>query len=206
MNIILGIISLLVILYTIIFYLRLKKEVNTNKKMSDDYFVNMINRFRILTIISILLGVISFGYNVYITLNKVYEDNDINKYEEYISNLRNDSSVNSDLLIFPDKVDKNKVKEFKNYNKNFIVNSSYFILLKYEYNEEEFNIELNRLKYYSKEEINKDGSELYIVSNNEDSKEYIIIENNIITYVYNQSFNKSDLNINGTIFDIIDKK
>ena len=201
MRLILAMCSLLIICFTIVYYLLFKKEVNSNKRMSDKVFKSKMNTFSVLTVVSIVLGIISVAYNIYYSFSTINENNDIKRYNEYVSYIKSYDDAHSDLSFFPKEVDKSNVVNFYNYNKNGFKESSYFVLLSYKYDEENVTIEEDRIKSISTYEMNRDNDKVYIISDNgKGNKEYVIVKDNIITYVFNQLFKKDDLDIDKSYF------
>ena len=65
-------------------------------------------------VLSILIVLLVAGLLVFLISRKeVKSFNDLDKYDEYLSNLRDNSDAHSKLLIFPNKIEKEKVEEFE---------------------------------------------------------------------------------------------
>ncbi len=135
---------------------------------------------------------------------EVHSYNDLDKYEEYLYKLRYESDAQSRLFIFPDKINKDKVESFEYLVKDSLLEDSYLFYIIINYDEKEFNKEIQRIKdikrvyngknkYILKAENLK--YETYItICDGMDIYEYVMIDNDNkkIIYVFKQLFNANN--------------
>ena len=145
-------------------------------------------------------------FNVFkITENK---SDDKTKYGEYLDELINNYDVHSELLIFPDKVDKESIENFKYQTQDGIFDGSYFLYLVCNYDNEKYNKELTRIKNIKTKYRNKIKRPIYLREDQYDAYiaimdgyntfEYVLFdkENLKVIYIFNQLFDYKSIKLN----------
>ncbi len=156
----------------------------------------------LLLIISILIVCILLVLFLYKKDVKSY--NDLDKYEEYLDHLRNNSDARSRLFIFPDKINKDKVESFEYLTQEGLFDGSYLFYIVVNYDEKEYNKEEERIKnikriYNGKNKYILKAEDLkyetYItICDGMDTYEYAMLDNDNkkIAYVFRQLFNANN--------------
>lgn len=159
--------------------------------------------------IKILLIILSIliicGVSIFIiNKEKIYEKKDIDKYKEYLSELKNNSDVHSKLFIFPDEINKDNVEEFQYLKKDGLFDGSYLFYIIVKYDEKEYNKEIDRLKKIKRIFNGFDKFILYTeelkyhtyitICDGMDTFEYALLDDNNkkIIYVFRQLFNSNN--------------
>ena len=192
-------IALLFMIVTFIMYIDIKKTLKSHKKVIKKDLEVKTKRFNIMIIISIVLSIIAIVITVIENSTEIKKNANINatNYEIYIKKYKENDDINAELDYFPDNVNASNVIEFSEYRKNGLFSKSYFILLKYQYSKSELISELERIKLMSIENIedNQNPYYIYLISNEDNIKEYVLLDNNSnqLIYVFNQRFSKKDV-------------
>lgn len=205
MRIFLTILSIIMIIITLYFYFNLKNDLKKKNRITKIYILDKLKIFNILLIVSISLSVITIIYNISTGINRIRKNENIDNYELYINEYIKNDDIHSNLSSFPKNIDKNNVLSFGEYNRDGLFDGSYFIYLRYQYEEELFNKELSRIKVLSNKKIeNKDINYIAYIINDDyhGTSEYVLIDetNYQIIYVFNQLFSSSELDINKNFF------
>lgn len=203
MKYVLIIVSIIVIILTMVIYFKLMKEVKNNKQISKDYLIKKVNTFSILLGVLFILTIISIGSNIYKAINEIRVNEDITKYNFYISEYKKNDDVHSKLDYFPKEIEKDKVISFGEYNRDGLFDGSYFIYLDYKY--DDISEEINKIKDKSIKVINEVDSvyTIYVISDDGNgTQEYVLVnyDTKEIIYVFNQLFTSKEISINEDYF------
>ncbi len=150
-------------------------------------------------VISILVVLLVAGLLVFLISKKdVKSFNDLDKYEEYLSDLRDNSDAHSKLLIFPNKIDKDKVEKFEYLSVEGLFDGSYLFYIIVNYDDNNLKKEIERIKQIKR---TYNGKDKFIISEENlkyptyiticdgmDTYEYVMIDGNKIIYVFRQIF------------------
>lgn len=155
-----------------------------------------------LKIILLILGIlIIIGLLIFLlSKTKIIEKNDIENYEKYLSELQFNTDVHSKLFIFPSKVNKENVEAFQYLRQDSLFDGSYLFYVIVNYDETEYNSEIQRLKELNR--LFKYGVKypIYVeslkypayitISDGYDTYEYALVdsENKKIIYVFSQLY------------------
>ncbi len=151
----------------------------------------------LLIILSVVIvcGLIIF----FIARQDIKSYDDLDKYEEYLSDLRNNSDAHSKLLIFPDKINKDNVEEFEYLAIDGLFDGSYLFYFVVNYDDASLKKEVERLKnikrtYNGKnkeviiEEENLKYPTYITICDGMDTFEYAMVDGNKVVYVFKQLF------------------
>ena len=206
-RIILGIISIIYIIITLIIYLKLRKELKSDKKLEIEYIENRIKRFNVLLICSIVLSIITIIVNFINSATFIRKNIniDVSNYNMYIQQYRDAFDVHSELQSFPSIVEQDNVLEFSEFNRDGLFDGSYFICLKYQYNDETFDNEYDRIKNLSIREVDETNGEYlaYIISDDTfNTKEYVLVnkEEMRMVYIFCQLFEQDEIDVDKNYF------
>ena len=150
-------------------------------------------------VLSILIVLLVAGLLVFLISRKeVKSFNDLDKYDEYLSNLRDNSDAHSKLLIFPNKIEKEKVEEFEYLSVEGLFDGSYLFYIIVNYDDNSLKKEIERIKQIKR---TYNGKDKFIISEENlkyptyiticdgmDTYEYAMIDGNKIVYVFRQIF------------------
>ncbi len=199
LRIIFTFVALIFMSITFIIYLKNKKILKNEKKLSKDEIKNRIKKFNIMLIISLVLSVIAIVITIVESSNEIKKNVNIDatSYSIYLKKYKDNNDIKTTLSYFPEEIESSRLIEFSEYSKNGLFAKSYFIFLKYQYDKTSIKKEIERISSISIEKIEDDQNPyyIYIISDNENNiKEYVLVDNNNrqIIYVFNQYFNKKD--------------
>jgi hypothetical protein len=156
----------------------------------------IIKMLLIIIVCSLIVGLLIF----FLSRTKIIKENNIDNYLEYLNDLQLNKDVHSKLYIFPSKINKEKTELFEYLRKESLFDGSYLFYIIINYDENEYNEEINRIKevkkifkYGEKYPIYVEGDKYpaYItISDGYDTYEYALLdeENNKIIYVFRQLY------------------
>jgi len=201
LKIFLAISSVIIIIVTIIYFLNLRRYLNNSKMVSREQLLKKTKPLDAILTITIGISIIGVSYNIYKSVSIIRHNDNISNYETYIEEYKKNDDVHTKLKSFPAKINKENVIDFSEYNRDGLFDGSYFIYLKYQYDEDSFNSEFDRIKEISIKTLKEKDSKYitYIISDDEmGTKEYVLIDKDKLIIVYNfiQLFELSELNIN----------
>lgn len=131
-----------------------------------------------------------------------YEEyNDVENYQLYLEELKNNSDAHTGLYIFPKEVNIDSVEEFRYAHEDGVFDGSYLYYLTVSYNEEAYENEVNRIKKLSVKFVEEKKNILYAetgfnypayvsIFDGNGTYEYTLLnkEKHKIVYIYNQLF------------------
>lgn len=135
---------------------------------------------------------------------KNYVDNDVNKYIELREKYVKEEDFHSELYIFPDQVDKERVIKFRSQYQENLFTGSYLFYLVYQFSDD-YEDEINRLSSIkaefkngqSKSIIHYEKQSLFLTISKDNRYEYAKYESSTkrITYVSNQLYPWEEIKI-----------
>ena len=201
------IISIILIIVALKIYFNMKKEFKSDIEIDKKYIEKKVNLFTILIITSIILSLIISFVRIIDDSLQIRENININpnNYNMYIEGYKNNSDIHSELGYFPQKIESDHVLDFAEYNRDGLFDGSYFIYLKYKYNENDFKDELEKIEKISNKKINDNNNQYVAYVLNDDgynTKEYVLIDedNKTMVYVFCQLFYSSEINVDKNYF------
>jgi len=135
---------------------------------------------------------------------KNYVDNDVSKYIELREKYVKEEDFHSELYIFPDQVDKERVIKFRSQYQENLFTGSYLFYLVYQFSDD-YEDEINRLysikaefkNGQSKSIIHYEKQSLFLTISKDNRYEYAKYESSTkrITYVSNQLYPWEEIKI-----------
>ena len=135
---------------------------------------------------------------------KNYIDNTVERYSELLEKFKKESDFHSELYVFPERIDVNRVIKFRSQYQEFLFTGSYLFYLVYQY-ENDFDVEIQRLKQIkanykngkSKSIIHFEEKSLFITINKDYRYEFVKYNTSAkqITYTSNQLYQWDEINI-----------
>lgn len=131
-------------------------------------------------------------------------DNRIESYSELLSKFKKESDFHSELYIFPEKIEKNRVIDFKTQYRESLFSGSYLFYLVYQY-ENDFDNEIERLSGIkasfkngkTKSIIHYEEKSLFVTINKDSRYEFVKYNSSSkqIIYTSNQLYLWKELDI-----------
>ena len=131
-------------------------------------------------------------------------DNRIERYSELLEKFKQESDFHSELYVFPEKIEKNKVLKFRTQHQEFPFTGSYLFFLVYQY-EEDFEKEIERLQGIkadfkngkSKSILHFEKKSLFVTISKDNRYEFVKYNSSTkqIAYISNQLYVWSEIDI-----------
>lgn len=137
---------------------------------------------------------------------KTIKINDINRYDELLKKCKDESDFHSELFIFPEKIDKKRIKNFKYQWTEDLFTGSFLFYLVYDwgdgYDEEIKRISNVKAVFKDRGEksiLHYEKQKMYVTIYNEDGCRYEFAKydsaKKIISYTSNQIYNWEDIGL-----------
>ena len=137
---------------------------------------------------------------------KTIKINDVNKYNELLKQCRDESDFHTELYVFPEKIEKNRVKDFRYQWTEGLFAGSFLFYLVYQWGDD-YDEEIDRISKVKavfkdrgeKSILHYEKQKMYVSIYNEDGCRYEFVKydssKKIITYTSNQLYQWDEIKI-----------